>query len=178
MSLGNAPFKLPYLLAHTSYWEVLEHFRIQTPWATQCSWPYPRSWFLISVGGRCSQHPGPSLTLGSLGPSHPWCHKSRVSLLGPPCAHHVASIPHEEVCDMYWPNNNSRIQRFSQLDIPTIYSYLTCMTILIPIGRFFETIVDVDQWYCASTYIPIQHWLKPKSTYNFMYWNIFLDHMC
>ena len=50
-----------------------------------------------SVGGRHYQHMGPSTTLGSLGPSHLWRHKSWVSLWGPPCAHGVASTPHGEV---------------------------------------------------------------------------------
>ena len=36
------------------------------------------------------------------------------------------------------------IQRFSHLDIPTKYQYLTGVTILIPTGRFFDTIIDVD----------------------------------
>ena len=43
--------------------------------------------------------PGPSPTLGSLGPSHQWCHKSRASLRGPPCAHGVAGTPQGEVRD-------------------------------------------------------------------------------
>ena len=42
---------------------------------------------------------GPSPTLGSLGSSHQWRHKSRVSLRGPPCAHGVASTPQGEVRD-------------------------------------------------------------------------------
>src|ERR1700684_543537 len=50
---------------------------------------------LVSVGGRRSQRPGPSPTLGSLGPSHHRRHKSRVSLRGPPCAHGVSGIPLE-----------------------------------------------------------------------------------
>ena len=43
--------------------------------------------------------PGPSPTLGSLGPSHQWRHKSRASLRGPPCAHGVAGTPQGEVRD-------------------------------------------------------------------------------
>jgi hypothetical protein len=49
------------------------------------------------VGGRCSQRPGPSPTLGSLGPSHHRRQKSRVSLRGPPCAHGVLDILFREV---------------------------------------------------------------------------------
>ena len=48
-------------------------------------------WLLISAGGRRSQCPGLSPTLGSLKPSHQWCHKSRVSLrvlLCPWCFRH------------------------------------------------------------------------------------------
>ena len=33
---------------------------------------------------------GPSHTLGSLGPSHQWRHKSWVTLRGSPCAHGVS----------------------------------------------------------------------------------------
>src|ERR1700738_3679665 len=51
---------------------------------------------LVSVGGRRSQRPGPSPTLGSLGPSHQRRHKSRVSLRGPPCPHVVSGTPHGE----------------------------------------------------------------------------------
>jgi hypothetical protein len=57
------------------------------------------SWLLVSVGGRRSQRPGPSPTLGSLGPSHYRRHKSRVSLRGPPCALGVSGIPFGEVRD-------------------------------------------------------------------------------
>jgi hypothetical protein len=52
------------------------------------------------VGGRHSKRPGPSPTLRSLGPSHQWRHKSRVSLRGPPCAYSVVGTPHGEVRDM------------------------------------------------------------------------------
>ena len=44
--------------------------------------------------------PGPSLTLGLLGPSHQWRHKSQASLRGPPCAHGVAGTPQGEVHDI------------------------------------------------------------------------------
>jgi len=59
------------------------------------------SCLLVSVGGRRSQRPGPSPTLGSLGPSHQRRHKSRVSLRGPPCAHGVLGTPHGEVRDTH-----------------------------------------------------------------------------
>jgi hypothetical protein len=45
--------------------------------------------------------PGPSPTLGSLGPSHHRRHKSRVSLRGPLCAHGVSGIPFGEVRDTH-----------------------------------------------------------------------------
>ena len=51
------------------------------------------------MGGRRSQRPGPSPTLGSLGPSHHRRHKSGVSLRGPPCAQGVSGIPYGEVRD-------------------------------------------------------------------------------
>ena len=57
------------------------------------------SLLLIPVGGRRSQRPGPSPTLGSLEPSHHLRHKSRVSLRGPPCAQGVSGIPYGEVRD-------------------------------------------------------------------------------
>ena len=55
-------------------------------------------WLVVSVDGRRSQRRGPSPALGSLGPSHPSYHKSRVSLWGPSCAHGVSDIPHGKVC--------------------------------------------------------------------------------
>ena len=55
------------------------------------------SWLIVSVDTRHFQCPGPSSTLGALGPSHQRRHKSRVSLRGPPCAQGVADTPHGEV---------------------------------------------------------------------------------
>ena len=55
------------------------------------------------------------------------------------------------------PYYNSSIQRFFYGDIPTIYQYLTGITILIPMGRFFDNLVDVDYLYHAFTFIPVQH---------------------
>ena len=57
------------------------------------------SWLLVFMGGMHSQRQGPSPTLGLLGPSHLWRHKSRVSFRGPPCAYNVVDIPHGEVHD-------------------------------------------------------------------------------
>ena len=56
------------------------------------------------------------------------------------------------------PNNNLGIQRFSHLEIPTKYQYLTDFTNLVPVGRLFDSIIDVAYWYHAFTYIPAQHW--------------------
>ena len=42
---------------------------------------------------------GHSPTLGSLGPSHQWCHKSQASLRGPPCVHGVVGTSQREVHD-------------------------------------------------------------------------------
>ena len=36
------------------------------------------------------------------------------------------------------------VQRFSHLDIPTKYHYLTSIKILIATSKFFDTIIDVD----------------------------------
>ena len=55
------------------------------------------SCLLVSVGGRRSQRPGPSPTLGLLGPSHQWRHNTRVSLQGPLFAHGVLGTSHGEV---------------------------------------------------------------------------------
>ena len=41
------------------------------------------------------------------------------------------------------PNYNSVIQRFSPLEIPTKYQYVTGITILIYKGRVFDAIIDV-----------------------------------
>ena len=40
------------------------------------------------------------------------------------------------------PNNNPGMQRFSDLDIPTKYQNLIGVIILIPMDRFFDTIID------------------------------------
>ena len=50
-------------------------------------------------GWEASQHPGPSPTLGSLGLSDQRCHKSWMSLWGPPCAHGVLGNSHGELHD-------------------------------------------------------------------------------
>ena len=44
------------------------------------------------------------------------------------------------------------------LEISSKYQYLTGITILIPMGRFFDTIIDVDYCYHALTYVLVQHW--------------------
>ena len=41
---------------------------------------------------------------------------------------------------------------FSHLDIPTKYQYLTGTLILVSMGRFFDTMIDVDYSYHANTY--------------------------
>jgi hypothetical protein len=41
------------------------------------------------------------------------------------------------------PNNNLGIQIFSYLDILIKYQYLTGITILLPTGKFFDTIIVV-----------------------------------
>ena len=59
------------------------------------------------MGGRRSQRPWPSPTLGSLGPSHQRRHNSRVSLRGPPCAPGISCIPYGEVQDIHPHQRNS-----------------------------------------------------------------------
>ena len=49
------------------------------------------------MDGRRLKRLGPSPILGSLGPSHQWRHKSRLSLREPSCAHGVVGTPHGEV---------------------------------------------------------------------------------
>ena len=82
------------------------------------------------MGGRHSQRPGPSPTLDSLGPSHLWRHKSRVSLLGPPCAYGVVGIPHGEVrdtcfikCTCHCVDAHYHIQVLIQ-SIPRVYNII------------------------------------------------------
>ena len=40
--------------------------------------------------------------------------------------------------------DDSGVQKFSHLNIPTKYQYLIGTRILIPIGKCFDTIIDVD----------------------------------
>ena len=56
------------------------------------------------------------------------------------------------------PNNNSSwgLQRFSHLHMFVIR--VVGITTLMPMGRFFDTIVEVDNCYHAFIYISIQHW--------------------
>ena len=68
------------------------HYELRTSYGLTLMSPNP-------VGGRRSQRPWPSPTLGSLGSSHHWHHKSQVPLRAPPCAHGVSGIPYKEVRD-------------------------------------------------------------------------------
>ena len=65
-------------------------------------------------------------------------------------------------------SNSSGIQSYSHLDIPTKYQYLTNATILIPMGKLLDTIVDIEYWYHAFTYTLAHHW------YWLFYFNILL----
>jgi hypothetical protein len=94
LSLGNAPLKLSCFLAHTSDWEflsILESGRHKLLNAHDLMLGNPSlcGWEVLRLG--------PSPTLGSLGPSQLWCHKSRVSLWDSPSAHGVAGIHHREM---------------------------------------------------------------------------------
>jgi hypothetical protein len=64
---------------------------------------------------------------------------------------------------------------FYHLDILTKYEYLTGITILIPTGRFFDTIIDVDYWYHAFTYIP-NWWIPQFETKLTLKWSIYIVH--
>jgi hypothetical protein len=87
------------------------------------------------VGGRRSQRPVPSPTLGSLGPSHHRRHKSQASLRGPPCAHDVSDIPLERCATgpvlwrlKHFSSWTSAAWRLSEHDegiyIPSIFLYI------------------------------------------------------
>ena len=98
------------------------------------------SCLLVSMGGRRSQHPGPSPTLESLGSSHQRRYKSRVSLWGPLCTHDVSGTPHEEVrnIDLQSPTDPSELVspsnplallfllHFLYLCIPNSYVHIWC----------------------------------------------------
>src|ERR1700684_3273872 len=88
------------------------------------------SLLLVSMGGRRSQRPGPSPTLGSLGPSHHRRHKSRVSLRGPPCAHGVSGI-HLERCATHGAQmSECMILKAWSLTFPLcseMYPYVVCL---------------------------------------------------
>ena len=53
------------------------------------------------------------------------------------------------------------ISRFSHLEIPAKCQYLIGVTILRPMGSFFDTIIGVDYWFHKFTHIPVQHWSWP-----------------
>ena len=55
------------------------------------------------------------------------------------------------------------IQTITWVYICTKYQYVTGISILIPMGSFVDTIVEVDYWYYAFTYIPDWHWWRPTS---------------
>ena len=48
------------------------------------------------------------------------------------------------------------LQRFSHLDEATKYQYVIGIVIVMPTGKFFDTIIDVDYWYHAFSYIYTQ----------------------
>ena len=99
---GRYPRTAPHSNCHISlltplievFLSILEssHYKLRTSYGLTLMSPNP-------VGGRRSQRPWPSPTLGSLGSSHHWHHKSQVPLRAPPCAHGVSGIPYKEVRD-------------------------------------------------------------------------------
>ena len=96
-SQDNAPFKLPYILAHTFDWGVFEYSIIAR--YKLCIVDDLPLRLLVFVGERCSQCLGALPLIGSLGPSCQWHHKFRMSLWGPLCANGVLGTPHGEVRD-------------------------------------------------------------------------------
>jgi hypothetical protein len=97
---------------HTSLVPFGQVLRKLCLWLCLCLWPttVPRrcpSWLIVSMGGSRFQRPGPSPTLGSLGPLNHRRHKSRVSLQGPFCAHDVSDIPFGEVSDTHFHQTES-----------------------------------------------------------------------
>src|ERR1700737_476036 len=104
---------------------------------------------LVCVGGRRSQRPGPSPTLGSLGPSHQQRHKSRVSLRGPPCTHGVSGTPYGEVRDI--------LEQSYAPDMPTGHgkTCICCGASAIP------TVATVQKQLADASYAPVtQYSLK------------------
>ena len=71
--------------------------------------------------------------------------------------------------NMVWngidPNNNSGIQWCSHLDILTRNEYWLVLKNLIPMGRFFDTILDVHYWY-PCIYLCIGQTLITKESHN------------
>jgi hypothetical protein len=90
------------------------------------------SWLLIPVDGRRFQRPGPSLTLGSFGPSHHRRHKSQVSLRDPPCAHCIMGIPYGEVRDSQTPF--SMIYNLGLWSTLTVFWLSFCYMVTIVLG--------------------------------------------
>ena len=49
---------------------------------------------------------------------------------------------------------STQVYKDFHLDIYTKYQFLTGITILRPMCRFFDTIYDLDYWYHAFAHIP------------------------
>jgi hypothetical protein len=47
-------------------------------------------------------------------------------------------------------NHNSTIQRVFHFHRLTKHQYSTCITTWIPMGKFLDTLIDVDYWYHAT----------------------------
>jgi len=116
------------------------------------------SWLLVFVGGTRSQRPGPSPTLGSLGPSHQRRHKSPVSLQSPPCVQGVSGTPYGEVRDMYTRSNWNIVANHNEI-VWTLPNY----TLTIPQNTNINTIkLDnlVVSWSTKLYHLTIHYFHK------------------
>ena len=106
MSLGNASLKLPYLLAHTPDWGVLEHSRIWAPQAIQCSWPYSRDSQSLWLENVLNTH-GPHPHQDHLGPltysaTNHGCHYGVPLMPMERCATQIILVVYVASCNTCW----------------------------------------------------------------------------
>ena len=83
---------------------------------------------LVYVGGRHSQSPGPSPTLGPLGPSHQQCHKSWVSLRGPLVPMVFWTLLMERCATLCAPRGDAKLQATHALFVTALGKYSYSLT--------------------------------------------------
>ena len=89
-----------------------------------------------------------------------WVYIPCTNLRVPRQKHHSIELLHDGVD----PINNSGTHKVSYLDIPTKYQYFTYFTILVSMGRFFDTIFDIDYRYsCIHLYTSPTLVFKPPN---------------